>query len=154
LAATFAQLGQIGLWGMFLCAALTLLGFLLGHLHRHRPTAAEPTWGCAFPRPTAEMAYKAEGYSEFAHNHLLPQVLRPEVSKKRPRTLFPATVAFFQRSQDVVLHRCYHPLFSSLAERCVRLRWLQQGKLHLYLLYIFACCTLLMLWSILDKRGF
>ena len=154
LAATFAQLGQIGLSGILLCATLILLGLLLACLRRQRPTATAPTWGCAFPRPTAQMSYKAEGYSEFAHNHLLPPALRPEVSRKRPRTLFPATIAFFQHSQEVVLQRCYQPLFSSLAERCVRLRWLQQGRLHLYLLYIFTCCTLLMLWSILDNRGF
>jgi hypothetical protein len=99
------------------------------------------------------MAYKAEGYSEFAHNHLLPQGLRPEVSRKRPRSLFPVTVHFFQHSHEILLQRCYQPLFTYLADRCVRLRWLQQGKLHLYLLYIFTCCTLLMLWSILDYIG-
>lgn len=154
LAATFSQLGQIGLWGMILCAILILLGLLLAYLRCHRPTATAPTWGCGFPRPSAEMAYKAEGYSEFAHNHLLPQALRPEVSRPRPRTLFPGTVTFFQHSREVVLQRCYQPLFAYLAERCVRLRWLQQGKLHLYLLYVFSCCTLLMLWSILDNRGF
>jgi hypothetical protein len=154
LAATFAGLGQIGLWGILLCAILILLGLLLAYLRRQRPAALAATWGCAFPRPTAEMAYKAEGYSELAHNHLLPAALRPEVSKPRPRTLFPAAISFFQHSREVVLHRCFQPLFSSLAERCVRLRWLQQGKLHLYLLYIFTCCTLLMLWSILDNRGF
>ena len=153
LAATFAQLGQIGLWGMILCATLILIALLLAYLRRQRPTATAATWGCAFPRPTAQMAYKAEGYSEFAHNHLLPPALRPEVSRKRPRTLFPVAVVFIQQSREIVLQRCYQPLFSYLAERCVRLRWLQQGKLHLYLLYIFICCTLLMLWSILDNRG-
>jgi hydrogenase-4 component B len=153
LAATFAQIGQIGLGGILLIATLILVSLLLAYLRRHRPTATAATWGCAFPRPTAQMAYKAEGYSEFAHNYLLPQALRPEVSRKRPRTLFPAAVLFYQHSREVVLQRCYQPLFSSLAERCVRLRWLQQGKVHLYLLYIFTCCTLLMLWSILDNRG-
>jgi NADH:ubiquinone oxidoreductase subunit 5 (subunit L)/multisubunit Na+/H+ antiporter MnhA subunit len=153
LAATFAQLGQIGRWGILLCATLILLGLLLAYLRRQRPTATATTWGCGFPRPTAQMAYKAEGYSEFAHNHLLPQALRPEVGRKRLRTLFPATAVFFQHSHEALLQRCFQPLFSYLAERCVRLYWLQQGKLHLYLLYIFTCCTLLMLWSILDNLG-
>jgi formate hydrogenlyase subunit 3/multisubunit Na+/H+ antiporter MnhD subunit len=153
LAATLAPLAQIGRWGILLSITLILVGLLLVYLRRHRPATTAATWGCAFPRPTAQMAYKAEGYSEFAHHHLLPPALRPEVSRKRPRTLFPVTVHFFQHSQEILLQRCYQPLFTYLADRCVRLRWLQQGKLHLYLLYIFTCCTLLMLWSILDYIG-
>ena len=153
LVATFAQLGQVGLWGMILCAALILVALLLAALQRRRPTTIAATWGCAFPRPTAKMAYTAESYSGLAHHHLLPQALRPEISRKRPRTLFPPTVAYFQHSQEVLLQRGYLPLFSYLAERCVQLRWLQQGKQHLYLLYIFICCAGLMLWSILASKG-
>ena len=153
LAATLAQTTQIGLWSIALCAILMLFGLLLAYLRRHRPAATTSTWGCAFPRPTAKIAYTAEGYSELAHNHLLPQALRPEVSRARPCQLFPESVRFFQQSHEVLLQRFYQPLFTYLAERCVRLRWLQQGKPHLYLLYIFTCCTLLMLWSILDGRG-
>ncbi|MDZ4183686.1 MAG: proton-conducting transporter membrane subunit [Desulfuromonadales bacterium] len=153
LVATFSQLGQIGLWGVILCAALIMVALLLVALQRRRPTTIAATWGCAFPRPTAQMAYTAESFSGLAHHHLLPQTLQPEVSKKRPRTLFPATVEFFQHSQEVILQRGYQPLFSYLAERCVQLRWLQQGKQHLYLLYIFICCAGLMLWSILASKG-
>lgn len=153
LVATFAQSGQIGLWGMLLCATLIIVALLLAALQRRRPTTIAATWGCGFPRPTAQMAYTAESYSGLAHHHLLPQALQPEVSTKRPRTLFPVTIAFFQHSQEVLLQRGYQPLFSYLAERCVRLRWLQQGKQHLYLLYIFICCAGLMLWSILASKG-
>ena len=152
LAATFAPLHQIGLWGMLLCATLVLMVLLFIYLRRHRPTATASTWGCAFPRPTAQMSYSAEGYSEFIHN-LLPQALRPEVSKRRPRQLFPQSVRLVQHSHEVMLQRFYQPIFTYLADRCVRLRWFQQGKPHFYLLYIFTCCTLLMLWSILDGRG-
>lgn len=153
LAATLAPTAQIGIWGIILCAAITLVGLLLTYLRHHRPTAAATTWGCAFPRPTVKMSYSAESYSEFAHNHLLPAVMRSEISRARPRLLFPGSVRFFQRSHEVLLQRFYQPIFTNLAERCVRLRWLQQGKLHLYLLYIFTCCTLLMLWSILAGQG-
>ncbi|MBE0503933.1 MAG: oxidoreductase [Desulfuromonadales bacterium] len=151
--ATFAQSGQIGLWGMILCAALIIVALLLTALQRRRPTTPATTWGCGFPRPTARMAYTAESYSGIAHHHLLPQALQPKLSTKRPRSLFPATVQFFQHSQEALLQRCYQPLFSALAERCVRLRWLQQGKQHLYLLYIFICCAGLMLWNILADKG-
>jgi formate hydrogenlyase subunit 3/multisubunit Na+/H+ antiporter MnhD subunit len=149
----FAQLDQIGLWGIILIVVLIVIGLLLTYLRRHRPTATAVTWACSFPRPTARMSYSAEGYSEFAHNHLLPQRMRPEVSKKRPSQLFPKGVRFFQRSHEGLLLHFYQPIFTFLADRCVRLRWFQQGKPHFYLLYIFTSCALLMLWSILDGRG-
>lgn len=153
LLATFAKSRQIGLWGMILCATLIIVVLLLTTLKRRRPSMTATTWGCAFPRPTAQMAYTAESYSGLACHHLLPQILQPEVSTKRPRTFFPTTVQFFQHSHEPILQRCYQPLFSSLAERCVQLRWLQQGKQHLYLLYIFICCAGLMFWSILANKG-
>lgn len=149
----FVPLGQIGLWGLALCVLLIVIGLIYTYLCQHRPTATASTWGCAFPRPTAHMAYTAESYSEFAHKHLLPEILRPEVSTPRPRKLFPTPVRFFQHSHEVLLQRFYQPIFTNLADRCARLRWFQQGKPHIYLFYIFACCTLLMLWSILDNRG-
>lgn len=146
-------IGPVGLWGIILCLLILLLGCLLNFLHQRRPVLIAATWGCGFPRPTAKMAYTAEAYSEFAYKQILPQPLRPQVSSMRPRLLFPQNVHFFQQAHEVLLCRVYQPLFSNLAEKCVHLRWLQQGKLHLYLLYIFTCCTLLMLWSILDGRG-
>jgi NADH:ubiquinone oxidoreductase subunit 5 (subunit L)/multisubunit Na+/H+ antiporter MnhA subunit len=151
--AVFTEINQIGLCGIILIIALGLLGLLLAYLRQQRPTATASTWTCSFPRPTARMSYSAEGYSEFAQNHLIPPGMRPEVSKKRPHTLFPQGVRFVQQSHEGLLSHFYQPIFTYLADRCVRLRWFQQGKPHFYLLYIFTSCLLLMLWSILDGRG-
>lgn len=150
LASISSDLNQISRWGGGICLALFLVTFISVYLWRKRPSATAPTWGCAFPRPTSQMSYTAEGYSEFACNHLLPEMMRPEGSQKPLQTLFPDKRTFFLNFREIVLQRFYQPIFTDLANICVRLRWLQQGKQHLYLLYIFSCCAILILWSILG----
>ncbi len=99
------------------------------------------------------MAYTGEGFGQLAQFHLLPTWLRPRVVEEVPTGLFPAPGRLAQSSLDPGLQSVFLPLFGWVAERCVRLRWLQQGKLPIYLLYIFICCGLLMVWSILEGRG-
>lgn len=153
LAAALAAPGRVGLWGIVLLAVALLFWASLAQLRRRRPASTAATWGCGYASPTPRMAYTAEGYGEFVHNHLLPAMLRPEVRTLRPLRLFPGPAHLSQHTEEMLLQRLYLPFFADLAERCVRLRWLQQGKQHLYLLYIFACCGLLMLWSVVDGRG-
>jgi hypothetical protein len=66
--------------------------------------------------------------------------------------LFPAAGRLVQVCPDAVLDRVFQPFFQRFADRVVRLRWLQQGKLPIYLLYIFVTCALLIVWSVLEGR--
>jgi hypothetical protein len=42
----------------------------------------------------------------------------------------------------------YRPLFSELRERMSQLRWLQHGRLHLYILYIAVTLIVLLVWQL------
>jgi hypothetical protein len=79
--------------------------------------------------------------------YLLPQVMRPEVSGGKVAQLFPVPTQFNQQSADPLLVRVLRPLFLTLALRCQHLRWLQQGRLQVYLCYIFIASAILMAWS-------
>jgi len=143
----------VGRWGLLLLALLAALWFVLARLRSSRPLATAATWGCGYPLPTARMAYTAEGYSELVQQHLLPRRLRPEVAGGHPAGLFPPPETLHQEAPDPFLERWYRPLFATVAERCWRLRWLQQGRLHVYLLYVFVACAALMGWVVLAERG-
>ncbi|WP_305046772.1 proton-conducting transporter transmembrane domain-containing protein [Geoalkalibacter sp.] len=142
-----------GRFALLLLAALGAAALLLVALRRARPAAVAETWGCGFARPSARMTYSAEGFSELAHTRLLPAPLRPQVRGEVTAELFPAPARRAQHSSDPVLGRLYHPLFAGLGERCVRLRWLQQGRPAVYLLYIFLTGAALMLWSLWAFGG-
>jgi hypothetical protein len=99
------------------------------------------------------MSYTAVAFAEFAQNHLLPTALRPEVDRRHLDGLFPVGGSLQQTTRDPLLTRWFQPAFTSLGNRAVRLRWLQQGRLPVYLFYIFLTCIVLMAWSILADRG-
>jgi hypothetical protein len=94
------------------------------------------------------MAYTGESYAEFVSHHLLPKIMRPKVSGGKVSGFFPLASKLAQSSTDLVLMRFLQPLFVALADRCQRLRWLQQGQLPVYLVYIFVTSAVLMVWSL------
>jgi len=144
---------NLGRAALVILLGLALVTGLLVRLRRLRPTARTGTWGCGFALPSVRMAYTAGGYAELTQKHLVPAPLRPEISLSAPQGLFPAAGRLVQVCPDAVLDRVFQPFFQRFADRVVRLRWLQQGKLPIYLLYIFAACALLIAWSVLEGRG-
>lgn len=141
----FAGLSR-GVWLLLVLIAGTALLFLVQR-YRH-PAAAAATWGCGFSMPNDRMSYNATAFSELAHNHLLPPTLRPKIVSSPAITLFPCAGHLMQQSSDPVLSRLLQQLFTGIADLCQRLRWLQQGRLPIYLLYIFLTCIGLMIWSL------
>ncbi len=141
------QVAPLGYGALLLIGALVAFALLLVWLRRHRPQARSVTWGCGYQFPTPRMAYTGEGYSELALRHLLPRFMRPAVNGGKVHGLFPARADLSQNSTDPVLMQGLHPFFLGIADRCHRLRWLQQGRLHIYLLYIFIASAALMAWS-------
>ncbi|MBE0501046.1 MAG: oxidoreductase, partial [Desulfuromonadales bacterium] len=126
-----------------------LFGFLLLRLLRRARTGTESsTWGCGFRFPTSRMSYTGEAYSEITFRQVLPKALHPTVTGGVVTGLFPEKVCLQQISLDPVLTRQWLPLFVSIADRCQRLRWLQQGQLPFYLIYIFIISAVLMVWSL------
>lgn len=74
--------------------------------------------------------------------------LRPETRQSGPRGPFPRVARLWQRSLDPVLHRYFEPLALRLGDRAVGLRWLQQGRLPIHLLYMFVACAVLIVWNL------
>lgn len=147
-----AELGQVvaplGHGAVLLMVLLLLLGCFLVWLRRLRPRAQAATWGCGYLLPTARMSYTGAGYAELVSRHLMPEHMRSKISGDRISGIFPVATTLEHSSTDLVLMRILQPLFISLAERCQRLRWLQQGQLSIYLVYIFITSAVLMAWSL------
>ncbi|MBE0574496.1 MAG: oxidoreductase [Desulfuromonadales bacterium] len=147
-----AELGRavtpLGLGALLLMAVLIILGGLFAWLRLFRLQTQTSTWGCGYPMPTARMAYTGESYAEFVSHHLMPKIMRPKVSGGKVSGFFPISSKLAQSSTDLVLMRFLQPLFVALADRCQRLRWLQQGQLPVYLVYIFVASAVLMVWSL------
>jgi hypothetical protein len=105
------------------------------HVDRTRLTE---TWGCGYAAPTPRMQYSARGFSELLTTRALPRWLRTATRWRSPEGTFPATAAFASDAVDPLTRGIYEPLLLRAGDYFARLRFLQQGNLHVYLLYILA----------------
>jgi hypothetical protein len=77
---------------------------------------------------------------------LLPRFLRPTFTRVRGDGYFPTEGSLHGESVDPMVRKVFQPLFAFCADRFARLRWVQQGALHLYLLYIFVLAVAALGW--------
>lgn len=145
----WAGLAGLGAGALLVAAGLAAVGLLLAVSRRRKKCVHGPTWACGFAAPNSRMSYTAAGFGEITQNHLLPGAMRPDQELHGPQGHFPAPGRLLQESRDPVLRGLFEPLGRRLTDRAFALRWLQQGRLPIYLLYIFLTCALLLLGSII-----
>jgi hydrogenase-4 component B len=127
---------------------LTLVGaasvFLL---LRVRAGGAVPglTWDCGYAAPSPRMQYTAVSFGQMLVG-LFGWALRPSIRAPRQLPLFPARSHFHSDVPDAVLDEAVLPTFRFSARLFARFRFLQQGGIQAYLLYIFAILLVLLLW--------
>ncbi len=148
-----SAVAPLGQWALLLLAGLILCAGILTFLLRIGHRAQATTWCCGFRFSTVRMSYTAEGFSELSAAHLMPGIMRPHLQREKVEGIFPAATSLAQTSPDPVLIRILNPLFIAVGDRCQKLRWLQQGQLPIYLLYMFILCILLLAWSVWTGRG-
>jgi hypothetical protein len=136
-------LGIVNAWTLIALGA-TAAAFLV--LSRRRTVSVGPTWGCGYVRPTVRMQYTGRSFSEMIGEHFLPRFLRPRTTRQAPQGVFPSGSEFGSHCPDPVSERVYEPFFSRWAERFSRLRILQQGKVHVYLVYMVLTVVLALAW--------
>jgi len=107
-----------------------------------RPVAIADTWACGYPAVTPRMQYTAASFAA----PLLGMFGAASgiLIERKARTVE-------TRPVDLVLDRAARPLWDRLQHAAGRLRWMQSGRLHWYLLYVLA--TLAILLGYLAARG-
>jgi len=145
-ASVAAPLGLIGIVNAL--TLLVIIAAFFGFLAWSRKTAraAGPTWGCGYVKPTARMQYTGRSFAEMTAKQLLPRFLQPHTHKQPPQGLFPSAGEFNSQYPDPITEKVYEPFFRDWAERFSQLRILQQGKVHVYLIYIALMVVLALAW--------
>jgi hydrogenase-4 component B len=124
-------------------------------LNRHAGRSLEPgpvvgTWDCGYADPSsARIQYTSSSFAA-----LLAGLFAWAVSSHRPQwTLpgtFPAPWGFATSPIDRLLTNVVIPFCQRMAERFSRVRVLQQGMLHYYLVYILATLMVGIAWAALS----
>jgi NADH:ubiquinone oxidoreductase subunit 5 (subunit L)/multisubunit Na+/H+ antiporter MnhA subunit len=142
--AVAAVLSPLRLVNLLVLGGGLLVGLLIARLVRG--AAVEDTWGCGYVAPTARMQYTGRSFSELLAERLLPTWLRARLVPRRPEGVFPRSAELSSDSRDPLTRGAYEPLLARLGDRLARLRFLQHGKLHVYLVYIAAMVVLGLTW--------
>jgi NADH:ubiquinone oxidoreductase subunit 5 (subunit L)/multisubunit Na+/H+ antiporter MnhA subunit len=124
-----------------------LLRWLRRRQRRQQGTPAVGTWDCGFADAgSPRLQYTASSFAQFAAT-LLRWTVRERGPGPQPLALFPAPREFDREPVEPLLQGLLWPLGRRLADRCARLRFLQHGRLQIYLLYILVVLLLLLGWS-------
>lgn len=136
-------LGAAGVLAGLVAALWLLRGLLL----RKRNVAQGVTWDCGYVKPDARMQYTSSSFAQ-----PLTEMFRGLLSTRRgglPITrLFPAESTFSTETPDVFSVRLLRPGIRGVGSLLSSLRWLQHGRLQLYVLYIAIALVALLVWRL------
>ncbi|MCC6625611.1 MAG: hydrogenase [Deltaproteobacteria bacterium] len=151
-----APLTSVSLVAVTLLAALVVAVLVLRRRIARRPhgavaavpaVPAVPTWDCGYARPSATMQYTASSFAQKLVR-LFGWALRPSLHRPHlpPAVAFPGPTAFSSHVAEPVLERVVMPLVGRGARMAHRLRFIQQGRLQPYVLYILVALLILFAW--------
>jgi len=138
-----------GGWAISLLAASTLavgalLWWIRSALVRRHGVRREVTWACGYPAATPRMQYTASSFAA-----PLLAIFGPLSGVRVKRTAH----SLHTHPDDLVLDGVARPTWNALLRAALRLRGIQQGRLHLYLLYVMAALVVLLAYLALFPRG-
>jgi len=147
-------LSQAGGWLLPVTIAasiLVLLALGLAALRRRllagREVGHAGTWDCGYARPTARMQYTASSFAQPLASLFAP-LLRTREQVRPPQGMFPGESSYASHTGDVCREGLYAPLFRAVQSGLGRLRWLQQGTVQLYILYLALALLVLLIWKL------
>lgn len=134
-------LGLAGFVALLVLAALARRRLLFG-----REVGSAPTWGCGYSRPTPRMQYTASSFADPLLSLFTPLVNRRS-RLGSPQGAFPRAASLELATVDPVGNALYASVYAALRRGLGWFRWLQQGRVQLYVLYIAATLVALLLWA-------
>ena len=108
------------------------------------------TWDCGYAQPTARMQYTATAFVQPLAD-LFNGILRQKKNIVKPATLFPADSSIDVAAPDGGSRWLWSPLFQIANHISNKVRHLQSGLLHVYILIMFLAILLMLLGSFLSS---
>ncbi|HCM26957.1 MAG TPA: hydrogenase [Treponema sp.] len=138
----------LGIAGPALAAAVGLLALIAiarkpAGIGRRGSAVRIGTWDCGYARPTARMQYSSSSFARSIvtlFKYLLyPKKLNPDVVGA-----FPVVSRHDDEVPDTIHERIVLPFVAFIERSLPRMRWLQQGQTHHYILYMLVILFVLL----------
>jgi hypothetical protein len=131
-----------GVLGLAALLALARRRLLAG-----RQVSEAPTWDCGYAAWAPRMQYTASSFAD-PILRMFRFFLRTRRRFAPPAGLFPASSSFSSQTPDITREGIYRPAFSMVESFLARFRWLQHGRLNLYILCIVLALLTLLAWKL------
>ncbi len=112
-----------------------------------REVSRAATWDCGYALPAARMQYTASSFAQ-PLTWFFRAFLRTRTVLAAPTGYFPASASLATHTDDVCREKIWRPVFRAVDWLLSRLRWLQHGRVQLYVLYIALTLLALLLWKL------
>lgn len=146
LTAAFGPLSTIAQWACVLLAGIGALALLRQKLLSGREVGKGPTWDCGYAEPSPRMQYSASSFAQ-PLTEFFRRVLGTRYRISLPSGPFPRKSAFHTATPDLFREKIFAPVFQGILRGLSRLRWMQHGRVQLYMLYIAVALVALLIWS-------
>jgi hydrogenase-4 component B len=144
--AASAPLAAVGACAVGLAALLALVAFWQSRRIALAPRRAAPTWDCGYAAPTARMQYTSSSFASWAVG-FFAWALRPRTHRPELPRLFAQEARYESHVGDTVLDRVFTPALGAGAWLLSWGRYLQMGRMQLYLVYV-AVTLVALLWKV------
>lgn len=132
---------------LVLTGLVLLLAAVRRVLLKGRSVTTGATWDCGYAAPTARMQYTSSSFAQ-PLTCMFKMALRSRERLKRPTGLFPSDASLSTETPDLCRVNLYAPLFERVSWSLAKVRWIQHGKVQVYVLYIALTLLALLLWKL------
>ncbi|MBN2590045.1 MAG: hypothetical protein JXA96_09290 [Sedimentisphaerales bacterium] len=141
------------LWNIVLVSLILfvmIIGFsvLRKMLLRDRIIKETVTWDCGYAKPDSRMQYTATSFAQPLTN-LFKLFLPTREDVSLSKGIFPSKSAFHSDTSDIGEKYIYKPVYRLINLFVSKLRWLQHGRLQIYVLYIALTLLILLIWKLM-----
>jgi hydrogenase-4 component B len=130
-----------------LLGMIGILALLRKWLLSGRTVEQTVTWDCGYARPTARMQYTASSFAQ-PMAALFNFFLRIRSKFSPPKGIFPDQVFLHTDMPDMSREYIYEPMFERISLMLAKFKWIQHGRLQIYVLYIALTLWMLLIWKI------
>jgi formate hydrogenlyase subunit 3/multisubunit Na+/H+ antiporter MnhD subunit len=105
------------------------------------------TWDCGYAQPSPRMQYTASSFAQ-PLTDLFGLLLQTRRRMVAPTGFFPREASLVTETPDVCAEYLFRPVFRGIGHGLASLRWLQHGRVNLYVLYIALTLLVLLIWKL------
>jgi hydrogenase-4 component B len=114
-------------------------------LYVRKQVDSGPTWGCGFTQPTVRMQYTGTSYAMSMVDFYRPFVPAKTVYTGIKKN-FPGLTTYQTKVVDIAEKSMHQKVVKPLFKLLEKMRWIQHGKIQLYIAYIILAIVVLLLF--------